>query len=347
MWIFKVLQCFVVLLSWCLLRSRRKTVLKALKILFYGSHVNFFLPALLLSLSLTVFSEGIFIDDSTISSPMRPELFQMHHCDVANIEKIIERNKKKLISDRGFYHVDKGLNQIWIYDDRQHLGVMAQMIHGMDRPTHQVSIVAHIINVDADYLQQMGGALSQSGLVDISADHMLSMPLATLAEHQLRYQIDALVEKGHAKIIAAPKVMTQNRQEAIIEAGSEVPYQEKTGTGNTSVTFKKAVMSLGVIPIILPDHHIVLKVRVNEDQVGGLVVNGVPVIKTQKLITQAIVKDQHTLLIGGISQKTRSQSHRGIPIIGHLPILGWLLSRYEKRHSEHQLIVLIQPTIVS
>lgn len=294
------------------------------------------------------FSDGIFINEQPEAlASMRAQIFKMHYGDVGRIKSMIEHNKKKIISSRGVYHVDEGSNQVWVYDDQKHLHILAHMIHAMDQPIHQVNIVAHIINIDEDYLRKIGGELSQRGLVDISSDDFLSIPLGTLTDRRLRYQIDAMVDKGHAKVIAAPKVMTQNRQEAIIEAGSEVPYQEKTGTGNTSVTFKKAVLSLGVVPTVLPHHQIALKIRVNEDQVSSLMVNGVPAIKTQKLITQAIIKDKHTLLIGGITQKNRSHRRKSIPLVGHLPVIGWLLSHHEKSQSEHQLIVLIQPIIVS
>ena len=98
-----------------------------------------------------------------------------------------------------------------------------------------------------------------------------------------------------------------------------------------------------VTPVLLPHQQIQLKVHINQDQLSGMDFNGSPAIQTQQLMTQAVVQSGHSLVLGGINQSLNGQVHRTIPIIGHIPVIGWLLSSHQHKHSRKQLLVIITP----
>ena len=276
----------------------------------------------------------------------KTQVWEIHYRNVDQLIKSIE--PKKILSKQGIIRIDTTANCIWVYDDASHRKTIGTLIHDFDKPIKQIQITAEIINVDNNYSKTLGASINQIINADntSSSEETLHLGVASINHVTLNYRIDALLKTGHAKLIAKPKLLTQNRHQAIIEAGSEIPYQEKTGTGNTTVAFKKAVLRLAVTPVILPGQDILLKININQDQVSALTVNGVPAIKTQQLLTQGVVHNKHILILGGVDQSNQSQTSSGIPIVRHIPVIGWLLSHHHHAHDNHQLLIFIRPTII-
>ena len=185
-------------------------------------------------------------------------------------------------------------------------------------PVHQILIRAHIVNIDQDYTQELGLSLSTtSTLSTINGYHMnlpnpddnggLIIPIAALGQGiLLEATLNALEKAGHAQLISDPQIVTLDKKTAIIESGQEVPYQQSTEGGGTSIAFKKAVLRLQVTPMIKTNDHILLHLVINQDQVSGLTVNGVPAINTQQLKTQVLMKNHNTLVLGGILEISQS-----------------------------------------
>ncbi len=219
----------------------------------------------------------------------------------------------------------------------------------------QVSITAKIVNVDQSELRNLGVGFStvseekhkKIALNENRQEGALALPILKLSSaRQLELKIQALEESGHAKIVSRPQLVTLNQQPAIIESGEEVPYQEQTSTGNTSVAFKKAVMRLKVTPVILSTKALKLKVEVNQDKLSATVVQGVPAIRTQQLNTQAVLKNGETLLLGGITEKTERRQHEGIWLLSKIPVLGWLFRHKNWQQESRELIILVTPKIL-
>ena len=144
-------------------------------------------------------------------------------------------------------------------------------------------------------------------------------------------ELTALESQGRGKVISSPKLLTADRQAAYIESGSEIPYQEKTKEGDTSTTFKKAVLSLKVTPEVVDNNFINLIIQLNQDKVSHLTVNGVPAIDTRKIQTQALVQNGGTIVLGGIYEWSDSHRTTCVPILGYIPILGLLFQKQETK----------------
>src|SRR5207237_5711700 len=115
----------------------------------------------------------------------------------------------------------------------------------------------------------------------------------------LNFEITELQADGKGKIISSPRVITADNAEATIEQGTEIPYQQATSSGATSVSFRKATLSLKVKPQITPDDNIIMDVDVHKDSVGSVTTAG-PSINTKQITTSILVQNSRTVVIGGI-----------------------------------------------
>lgn len=166
--------------------------------------------------------------------------------------------------------------------------------------------------------------------------------------HFLNAEISALEADGRGKVISSPRVMTANQVEAIIEQGVEIPYQQATSSGATSVSFRKANLSLKVKPQITPDGKITMTLDINKDTPNTRLSTGAGVaIDTKHVKTEVLVENGGTVVIGGIyTQETRDNTQR-IPFFGDLPYIGWLFKNREWIDDKTELLVFITPRIVA
>ncbi|ACV37427.1 type IV pilus secretin PilQ [Accumulibacter sp.] len=164
----------------------------------------------------------------------------------------------------------------------------------------------------------------------------------------LNTEISALEADGRGKVISSPRVMTANNIEALIEQGVEIPYQQATSSGATSVSFKKAVLSLKVTPQITPDGNVTMKVEVNKDTPNTRLNTGAGVaIDNKHVKTEVLVENGGTVVIGGIyTQEVRNNTQR-IPFFGDLPYIGWLFKSREWIDDKQELLIFITPRIVA
>jgi len=161
----------------------------------------------------------------------------------------------------------------------------------------------------------------------------------------LELELSALEADGQADIVATPKVLTADQQAARIASGTEIPYQEASSSGATSVSFKEAVLSLDVTPQITPDGRIIMELQVNQDTVGQ-VFNNVPSIDTNSIETSVLVNDGETVVLGGVFRNESINSIVKTPFFGDLPIVGRLFKKTVKNDQKQELLVFITPKIV-
>ncbi len=164
-------------------------------------------------------------------------------------------------------------------------------------------------------------------------------------DYLLDMELSALQMEGRGEVLSNPRVITSNRSEALIEQGVEIPYQQATSSGATSVSFKKAMLSLRVTPQITPDDRIIMDLNVTKDSVGQ-VFNGVPSINSREVKTQVLVKDGDTVVLGGIYEQTRSKEVDSVPFLGDLPIIGALFRQTRKVDDKAELLIFITPKII-
>ena len=159
-------------------------------------------------------------------------------------------------------------------------------------------------------------------------------------------EISALEAEGKGKIISAPRVLTADQIEATIEQGTELPYQQATSSGATSVTFRKANLSLKVKPQITPEGNIIMDVQVNKDSVGQITTAGFA-IDTKNVKTQVLVDNGGTVVIGGIYTQNERDSLTKVPFFGDLPVFGNLFRNTQRQNDKTELLVFITPRVVS
>lgn len=168
------------------------------------------------------------------------------------------------------------------------------------------------------------------------------------ASRFLDLEISALEADGRGKVISSPRVVTANQVEALIEQGVEIPYQQATSSGATSISFRKANLSLKVKPQITPDGRITLSVDVNKDTPNTTITTGAGVaIDTKHVKTEVLVENGGTVVIGGIYQQTILNSTSRIPFFGDLPLIGFLFRHEDKQDNKTELLVFITPKIIS
>lgn len=165
----------------------------------------------------------------------------------------------------------------------------------------------------------------------------------------LDLELSALQQESKAEIISSPRLITTNKKPAYIEQGTEIPYLESSSSGATSVSFKKAVLSLKVTPQITPDNRLVLDLSVTQDRPGQVVKTGTGeavAIDTQRIGTQVLVNNGETVVLGGIFQHSVSNTVDKVPVLGDLPLLGALFRRSYENVGKSELLIFVTPKIV-
>ena len=151
-------------------------------------------------------------------------------------------------------------------------------------------------------------------------------------------------------MVSAPRVITANGKEAVIEQGTEIPYQESASSGATTTQFKKAVLSLKVTPQITPDDRIILDLTVTKDSVGQLLPSAtggsVPSIDTREITTQVLVNDGQTVVLGGILETERRDTVNKVPFLGDIPGLGYLFRSKSRTDNKDELLIFVTPKIL-
>ncbi|WJN59072.1 type IV pilus secretin PilQ [Pseudomonas sp. SO81] len=164
----------------------------------------------------------------------------------------------------------------------------------------------------------------------------------------LDLQLSAMEASGNGEIISQPKVVTSDKETAKILKGSEIPYQEASSSGATSVSFKEAALSLEVTPQITPDNRIIMEVKVNKDAPDyDREVNGVPPINKNEVNAKILVEDGETIVIGGVFSNTQSKSVEKVPLLGDIPFIGRVFRRDAVRDEKNELLVFITPRIMN
>ncbi len=171
------------------------------------------------------------------------------------------------------------------------------------------------------------------------------------SDYLVDLELTALEAEGYGEIVSTPRVITANQKEARIEQGVEIPYQQSSSSGATTVQFKKAVLSLTVTPHITPDNNIIMDLRVHKDNVGEIISTGglggtVPSIDTRSIETQVLVKDGQTVVLGGIYETERRETINKVPFLGDLPIVGFFFRSKQRIDNKAELLIFVTPRIL-
>ncbi len=161
----------------------------------------------------------------------------------------------------------------------------------------------------------------------------------------LNLELTALQADGRGKIISSPRVITADQVEATIESGVEIPYQQATSSGATSVSFKKATLSLKVKPQVTPDDNVIMNLNIHKDSRGAETTSG-PAIDTKQIVTEVLVENGGTVVIGGIYEQTETSQTNKVPVLGDLPFIGFLFKQNLRTDNRSELLIFITPRIL-
>lgn len=185
-------------------------------------------------------------------------------------------------------------------------------------------------------------------VVDLGVDDVGATSLAVgiqTFDYLLDLELSAVETDGNAEIVSQPRVITADGQTASIQSGTEIPYQEASSSGATSVSFKSAVLRLEVTPQITPDDRIIMDLKINQDSIGEITLAG-PTIDTNALETQVLVENGETIVLGGIFRSEETNAVTQTPFLGDIPYLGVLFRRTEHTESKAELLIFITPRLV-
>jgi type IV pilus assembly protein PilQ len=163
-------------------------------------------------------------------------------------------------------------------------------------------------------------------------------------------ELSAAQSEGRGEVISQPSIITANQKEAVISQGTEIPYQEASSSGASTITFKPALLQLKVTPLITPDNRLILDISVKKDRVGAVVVTAggvnVPAIDTSQLTTTVFIGDGQTVVLGGILETERRENEKKVPYLGDIPVLGHLFKSTGKVNNKDELLIFVTPKIL-
>mgnify|MGYP000409287661 CR=1 FL=1 len=289
----------------------------------------------------------------------------------------------RILSKRGSLTSDARTNQLFISDIPSKLEEVQAFIQKIDIPVRQVMIEARIVEADDTFSRNLGaklgfasktngaaygnnytnvtspitaanGTLATDPAVSLPANGINGVNAASVAVSLfnagagrfLALELSALEADGRGKIVSSPRVVTGDNIKALIEQGTEIPYQQATSSGATSVSFKKANLKLEVTPKITPDGNVFLDVDVNKDSVGIQTTNGFA-IDTKHVQTQVLVENGGTVVIGGIYTQNERTDVNKVPLLGDIPVLGNLFKSTAKINNRTELLVFLTPRVLN
>lgn len=304
----------------------------------------------------------------------------------ADINEVAGKIESTVLSDRGSVETDPRTNSLIISDIPDRIKRAESLLHELDEPVRQVMIEAKIVKIESgsahEFGVQWGGtwgktsndryygisgnnSLGGTGLppvndnggigpsinsnyaVNLPADALTSgigMLFGKIDKYNLSVQLSAMQEEGNAHILSNPRVLALNQHEASIGQGQQIPYQTTSMEGTTT-EFKDAELSLKVTPTITNNNMISMVVKVNKDSKGENTTDG-PAINTQRIETSLLLKDGETAVIGGIIESTETEKNDSVPVLGKIPLLGWLFKHDYQDTDQTELMIFITPTII-
>lgn len=251
--------------------------------------------------------------------------------------------------------VDDRTNSIIAHSCTSFEGIQ-ETLDWLDTPLKQIEISAQIAQVSRTAQSQFGvnwqAKLSDGvrstigGAVDLGAlTPTTSLDFSSIGgSGLLALTLDMMESEGLANVVSKPKIVTSEGLPARIESGTEVPYQT-VSDDKVSIEFRQAVLMLEVTPFVKDSGHILLSLTIHQDSVGDLV-NGVPSLKTNRLKTQVVVKNQETLVLGGVFREERFESESRVPFFSDIPWLGELFKRQSEQQEKVELLVFITPKLL-
>lgn len=319
-------------------------------------------------------------------APLRRELIQVNYAKASDIAALFQSvagiGGEGAKEERGSVTVDDRTNSIIAYQTQDKLDELRRIVAQLDIPVRQVMIEARIVEANVDYDKELGvrwgGSTNLQGdknwtvygnddrgdeggrtgatqgpnvpFVDLGAAGRTSgIGIGFVTDNVLLdLELSAMEKTGNGEVISQPKVVTSDKETAKILKGTEVPYEESSSSGATTIAFKEAALSLEVTPQITPDNRIIMEVKVNKDEPDYQnALANVPPIKKNEVNAKVLVNDGETIVIGGVFSNEQSKAVDKVPLLGDMPFVGRLFRRDVVKDTKNELLVFITPRIMN
>ena len=315
---------------------------------------------------------------------VRTQSFQINYAKAADIAAQLTAAgggpaSARLLSTRGSVIAEPRTNQLFVTDIPSRLEQVQALIGKLDVAVRQVLIEARIVEATDSFGKSLGvrlggqpfslnggrnatfGSTYTAGTTGTSGGDFVNLPaIATTgsaatfaislfnssATRFLNLEISAAEADGKGKIVSSPRIVTADQVKALIEQGTEYPYQQSTSSGATSVAFRKANLKLEVTPQITPEGNVILNVDVNKDSRGETTASGIA-INTKHIQTQVLVENGGTVVIGGIFEQNDREDINKVPVLGDVPVFGNLFKNRTVTTSKTELLVFITPRVLN
>ena len=310
------------------------------------------------------------------------ESFQINYHKAKEIQAFLSSKDQPFLSKRGSINVDERSNKLFVTDVGSRLEALRRLVQEIDVAPQQVLIEARIVEAEKTFTRDLGvrlgvGSTSTAGVgggarlgfgsSTVGADggtntfvpgqstsgtqgqKFGNLNLTLFNSKMTRFlnlELNAQESDNRIRQVASPRVLTANQVEASVEQGVEIPYEESSSSGATSVSFKKAVLSLKVKPQITPDGRLQLSIEVNKDSRGEETRAG-PAINTKKVKSEVLVENGGTVVIGGVYEEDERTDLTQVPFLGDLPVLGHLFKSRGTASVRRELLIFITPRIVA
>ncbi|WP_042298017.1 type IV pilus secretin PilQ [Paraburkholderia bannensis] len=311
--------------------------------------------------------------------PLASRAFELQYARAEDLRKLLTGSgTQRALSKRGAAVADTRTNLLFVTDLPARLDQIAALIQRLDAPARQVLIEARIVEGDVGLSRELGVRLGVTPVVvdggvarglsggtaagdggagkvfDLGAGALNGFAAAQLgltllaarATRLLDIELSAIEAEGRGRVVSSPRVVTADRTKAVVEQGTELPYQAKVGQGVSGVQFRRASLKLEVEPQITPDGRVILDLDVAKDSVGEQTAAG-PAINTKHVQTRVEIEDGGTVSIGGIDASDDRDDVTRVPLLGKIPVLGVLFSHRAHYDKRSELVVFITPRVVS
>ncbi|RAR55706.1 type IV pilus assembly protein PilQ [Paraburkholderia unamae] len=304
--------------------------------------------------------------------PLASRAFELHYARAEDLRRLLSGSgAQRALSKRGAAVADTRTNLLFVTDLPARLDQIGELVRRLDAPARQVLIEARIVEGDEGLSRELGvrlgvtpvavdgstarglGTGADGTVYDLAAGPLSGFEaaglgltlLAARATRLLDIQLSALEAEGRGRVVSSPRVVTADRVKAVVEQGTELPYQAKVGQGVSGVQFRRASLKLEVEPQITPDGRVILDLDVAKDSVGEQTAAG-PAINTKHVRTRVEIEDGGTVSIGGIDASDDRDDVTRVPLLGKIPFLGALFSHRAHRDQRSELVVFITPRVV-
>ncbi len=307
-------------------------------------------------------------------APLETEYIQVKYAKADDLAQLLRGESGfGLLTERGRVAVDPRTNTLLLQDTADQISNIMDTLERLDVAVRQVQIEARIVIARDSATRELGvswglsnneggspnglnaggasSGVADSGGLSVDLGDELNPSTAfsfgyLSGDVLLDLELRALESEGKSQTISQPRVITANQSTAIIKQGTEIPYQESTSSGATDTEFKEAVLSLEVTPQITPDNRIIMDLAINNDTVADQSFNGAPAIDTNEIMTQVLVDNGETVVLGGILTTEQVRSLFKTPFLGDIPVLGNLFRYTEDSNDKVELLVFITPRIL-